>query len=137
MAKESGIGMTAAIDDGSGASQTITDDITNLTLGVPRGIQDVTGIGDSGIERILLLADLSVGLNGVFNKSANKSHAVFKTVPSQGAAQTRAISIAISSQTLTAETMAGDYVLTRAADGSFTWAVTLVNADGNIPAWSA
>ena len=129
--------MTASIDDGSGAAQVITDDITNLTIGVPRGIQEVTGIGSSGIERLLLLADLSVGLNGVFNPAADKSHAVFKTVPSQAAAQLRAISIAISSQTLTAETTTGDYALTRAADGAFTWAVTMVNADGNIPAWSA
>ena len=137
MAKESGIGMTASIDDGAGDPQTITDDITNLTIGVPRGIQEVTGIGSSGIERLLLLADLSLGLNGVFNPAANKSHAVFKTVPSQGPAMTRAVSIVISSQTLTAETLAGDYALTRAADGAFTWAVTMVNADGNIPAWSA
>ena len=128
--------MTASIDDGSGAAQVITDDITNLTIGVPRGIQEVTGIGSSGIERLLLLADLSVGLNGVFNPAADKSHAVFKTVPSQAAAQLRAISIAISSQTLTAETLTGDYALTRAADGAFTWAVTMVNADGNIPVWA-
>lgn len=128
--------MTASIDDGSGAAQVITDDITNLTLGVPRALQDITGLSQAGAERLLLLADLSVGLNGVFNDAANKSHIVFKTIPSQGAAQTRAISIAISGQTLTAETMAGDYVLTRAAGGAFTWAVTLVNADGVIPAWS-
>ena len=127
--------MTASIDDGAGDAQTITDDITNLTIGVPRGIQEVTGIGSSGIERLLLLADLSVGLNGVFNPAATKSHAVFKTVPSQAAEQLRTVSIAISSQILTAETTVGDYVLTRAADGAFTWAVTMVNADGNIPVW--
>ncbi len=128
--------MTAIIDDGTGASRTITDDITNLTLGVPRGLQDVTGLGDSGLERILLLADLSVGLNGVFNSDGNNSHLVFKTIPSMTANTARDISIAISGQTLTAKTIAGDYVLTRAADGSFTWAVTLVNQDGVIPSWS-
>ena len=136
MAKESGISMTAAIDDGDGTSRTLTDDITNLTLGVPRGLQDVTGLADAGLERILLLADLSVGLNGVFNPAANQSHAAFKTVPSQPANRERDISIAISSQTLTAKTTLGDYALTRGADGSFTWAVTLVNQDGVIPAWS-
>ncbi len=135
-AKESGIGMTAAIDDGSGASQVITDDITNLTISIPRASYDVTGLGKSGIERLLGLADLSLGLNGVFNDAANLSHAVFKTVPSQGAAQLRAISIAISAQTLTAETMPDDYALTRAADGAFTWTVNLLNADGLIPVWS-
>ena len=136
MAKESGIGMTASIDDGSGAAQVITDDITNLTLSMPRASYDITGIGKSGIERLLGLADLSVGLNGVFNDAANLSHAVFKTVPSQAAEQTRAISIAISGQTLTAETLPDDYLLSRAADGAFTWVVNLVNADGAIPVWS-
>lgn len=128
--------MTASVDDGTGAAQVITNDITNLTLGVPRANQDITGIDSAGMERLLLLADLSVGLNGVFNDAANLSHAVFKTVPSQAAGQTRAISIAISGQTLTAETIPDDYALTRAADGAFTWAVNLTNADGVIPSWS-
>ncbi len=136
-AKETGLGMTASIDDGAGSAQTITNDITNLTLGVPRANIVTTGIDKFAPEIILGLADLSVGLNGVFNDAVNMSHAVFKTVPSQGAAQTRAISIAISSQTLTAETMPDNYALTRAADGNFTWVVNLANADGVIPAWSA
>ena len=128
--------MTAAIDDGSGATQTITDDITNLTIGMPRASYDITGIGKAGIERLLGLADFSLGLNGVFNDAANMSHVVFKSVPSQAANQLRAISVAISGQTVTAETMPDNYVLTRAADGAFTWVVNLLNADGVIPAWS-
>ena len=136
MAVESGIGMTAAIDDGSGATQTITDDITNLTISMPRASYDITGIGKSGIERLLGLADFSLGLNGLFNDAANQSHAVFKTVPSQSAEQLRAISVAISGQTVTAETMPDNYALTRAADGAFTWVVNLLNADGLIPVWS-
>ena len=43
--KESGIGMTASVDDGGGSPQVITDDITDLTIGVPRAIQDITGLG--------------------------------------------------------------------------------------------
>ena len=136
MAKASGIGMTASIDDGSGAAQVITPDITNLTIDVSRAVQDVTDISDAGMERLLLLGDLSMGLNGVFNDAANLSHAVFKTVPSQAEAQTRAVSIAISGQTLTAEAYATNYVLTRAPDGSFTWSVPMVNGDGVVPAWS-
>ena len=136
MPKESGIGMTASVDDGGGSAQVITDDVTDLVIGLPRGIQDVTGLADAGMERLLLLADMTMTMNGVFNDAANLSHAVFKTVPSQGAAQTRAVAIAISSQTFTAETYATDYVLTRAADGSLTWTVPFVNGDGVIPAWS-
>ncbi len=136
MAKESGIGMTASIEDGSGAAQVITNDITNLVIGMPRANQDTTGIDLFGIERILLLGDLSLALNGVFNDAANLSHAVFKTVPSQAEAQTRAVSIAISGQTMTAETIPDNYALTRATGGAFTWAVTLMNANGIVPAWS-
>ena len=97
--------MTASIDDGSGAAQVITNDITNLSINLPRANQDVTGIDKSAPERILLLADLSLSLNGVFNDGSNKSHDVFKSVPSQAEAQTRAVSIAISGQTFTAETV--------------------------------
>ena len=136
MAIESGIGMTASIDDGSGAAQVITDDISNLSIGLPRAQWDVTGLSMSAPARVLLLADLSLGLNGGFNDDANMSHAVFKTVPSQSATQTREVTLAISGQTLTAETLPNDYALSRAAGGEFTWAVTLTNADGNVPAWS-
>lgn len=128
--------MTAAVDDGTGGAQTITDDVTDLVIGIPRAVQDVTGIGDAAMERLLLLADMTMSMNGVFNDAANLSHAVFKTIPSQAAEQTRLVTIAISGQTFTAETFATDYVLSRAADGAFTWAVSFVNADGNIPAWS-
>ena len=136
MAKESAIGMTLNVDDGGGSVQTITGDVTDLNINLPRAQQDVTSIDLSGVERILLLADLSLSLNGVFNPAANRAHAVFKTVPSQGEAQLRAVSIAISSQTFTAETMPQNYDLSRAKGGEFTWAVTLVNGDGLKPAWS-
>lgn len=136
MAKESGIGMTVVCDDGTGSAQTITDDVTDLVIAIPRGIQDVTGVADSAPERLLLLADMSMTMNGVFNPAANLSHAVFKTVPSQGAAVVRLVTITISSQVFTAETHATDYILTRATDGSLTWSVPFVNGDGNIPAWA-
>ena len=134
--KESGIGFTASIADGSGSPQVITNDITNLAINLPRANQDTTGIDKSAPERILLLADMSLSLNGVFTPSADKSHAVFKTVPSQAPEQTRAVSLAISSQTFTAETIPDGYALTLATGGALTWAVTLLNANGAIPSWS-
>jgi len=51
-------------------------------MSTPRAVQDVTGVDKSAIERLLLLADFSITLNGVYNNAAGKSHAVFKTVPS-------------------------------------------------------
>ena len=135
--KLSGIGMAVTVDEGDATGpRTISNDITSLTISMPRAMQDVTGLDSSGVERILLLADLSVGLQGVFDDAALLSHIVFKTVPADGPAVLRSLSIAISNQTMTAETQADNYTLTRAAGGAFTWSVNLLNANGAIPAWS-
>ena len=135
--KESGLGMAVTVDEGGGSGpRDLSNDITSLTISLPRANQDVTGLDKSGVERILLLADLSVGLQGVFNDTALFSHIVFKTLPADAPAQLRSLSIAISSQTLTAETMPDNYNMSRAAGGAFTWSVNLLNAGGSIPAWS-
>ncbi len=64
MAKESGMGITTlTVDDSSTAAQTILNDITNFALSTPRGVQDVTGVDKSAMERLLLLADASIDLN--------------------------------------------------------------------------
>ena len=71
MAKESGLGMTLAIDDSGGSARTISNDITNFDFAIPRAVQDVTGLDKSGMERLLLLADFSIGVTGVFNDASN------------------------------------------------------------------
>lgn len=86
------------------------------------------------MERLLLLADFSVTLNGVFNDAANMSHAVFKTVPSTSVART--VSLAVSGQTLANEVLFTDYPLTRADSGELTFAVPGVLSDGTVPTWS-
>ena len=88
MAKESGLGMSVIIDDSGGSARTISNDITNLDWATPRAEQDITGLDKSATERLLLLADFSVTLNGVFNDASNMSHDVFKTVPSSSVART-------------------------------------------------
>lgn len=135
MAKQSGLGWTTfSVDDSGGTPQVIKNDITNLQLATPRGVQDTTGLDKLANERLLLLADLSYTLNGIFNPSATFSHAVFKTVPTGSVART--VTNVISAQTLTAECLATDYNLTRGTGGEFTWAVPMVLADGTVPAWS-
>jgi len=135
MAKETGLGWTTlSVDDGSAAAQDIRNDVTNFQFSTPRGVQDVTGIDKSAMERLLLLADGSVTLNGVFNPAANKSHAVLKTVTSTGILRTT--SITVSSQSLPMEMLYTDYALTRAADGSLVWTSPGVLADGTVPTWS-
>ncbi len=135
MAKETGLGWTTlSVDDSGGSVCTIKNDITNLELSTPRAVQDVTGIDKSAIERLLLLADVSLTLNGVFNDAASMSHAVFKTVPSSSVARTT--TMVVSGQTLACELLYTDYQLTRAATGELTWQAPGVLADGTVPTWS-
>ena len=135
MAKESGLGVTTlSVDNSSGAAQAIKNDITNFSFSTPRGVQDVTGVDKSAMERLLLLADFQITLNGVFNDAANMSHAVLSTVPSTSVV--RAITFTHSGNTLANECIVTDYALTRAADGSLTWSAPAALADGAIPTWS-
>lgn len=136
MAKESGIGWSvASVDDSSGTARDIKNDFTNVQFATPRTVQDVTGLDKAAIERLLLLADFSVTLNGVFNDAANASHDVFKTVPSTSVART--LTLTVSGQTLANEVLFTDYPLTRAAGGELTFAVPGVLADGTVPTWAA
>lgn len=88
----------------------------------------------SAFERLLLLADFTVTLNGVFNDAANMSHAVFKTVPSTSV--NRTITLTVSGQTLANECIFTDYPLTRADSGELTFAVPGQLSDGTVPTWS-
>ena len=139
MAKESGLGFTSlSVDDSTGTLQDIRNDIPNFQFSTPRSVQDVTGIDKFAFERLLLLADMSMTLNGVFNDAANKSHAVFKTVSTYNSG--REILLAHSGQTLgttpQVEMIATDYALNRGAGGELTWSVPLVLSNGAIPTWS-
>lgn len=137
MAKESGLGLTVTVDDSAGSGQDISNDITDLSWNMPSGVQDVTGVDSSGMERLLLLADLSITLNGVFNDAASKSFAVFKNYRTLAASQVgRTTAIAISGQTLSDEILYSDFSFSRAADGSFTWSAPGSLSDGGVPAWS-
>lgn len=135
MAKEAGLGWTTlSVDDAAASPQAIKNDITNFQFATPRGVQDTTGVDKSAFERLLLLADFSITLNGVFNDAANMSHAVFKTVPSTSVART--VTLTHSGQTLANETLFTDYALTRAQSGELTWTAPGVLADGTVPTWS-
>jgi hypothetical protein len=134
VAKEGGLGFSVAVDDSGGTPRTISNDVTNLTISTPRGVQDVTGVDKSAIERLVLLADMSVTLNGVFDDGTNLAHTVFRTVPSTSVARTTTLSI--SGQTLPGELLYTDYGLTRGQDGSLTWSAPGVLADGTVPTWA-
>lgn len=135
MAKESGLGVTTlSVDDSGTTARAIKNDITNFNLSTPRGIQDITGVDKSAMERLLLLADFSITLNGVFNDAANNSHDVFKTVSSTSVIRT--VTLAHSGNTLANECFFADYPLTRAQSGELTWSVTGQLGDGTVPTWA-
>ncbi len=135
MAKETGLGWTTlSVDDSGGTVRAIKNDITNFQFATPRGVQDVTGVDKSAFERLLLLADFTITLNGVFNDAANQSHDVFKTVPSTSVARTTTLTV--SGQTLAGELLYTDYNFTRAQSGELTFSVPGVLADGTVPTWA-
>ena len=135
MAKQSGLGWTTcSVDDASGSAQAIKNDVTSLDFATPRAVQDVTGIDKSAIERLLLLADMSVTLNIVFNPAANQSHDVFKTVPSTSV--NRTTTLTVGGKTLAGEILFTDYPLSRSASGELTAKVPGVLADGTVPTWA-
>jgi hypothetical protein len=135
MAKSTGLGWTTlSVDDSSNAQQAIKNDITNLQFATPRAVQDVTGVDKSANERLLLLADFTVTLNGVFNPAANQSHDVFKTISSTSV--NRLITLVQNGKTLAPTCVLTDYPLTRSATGELTFAVPGSLANGVVPTWS-
>lgn len=135
MAKQTGLGMTTlSVDDASSAQQAIKNDITNFTFSTPRAVQDVTGVDKSAIERLLVLADFSLTLNGVVNVAASQSHDVFKTVPSTSVA--RLVTMVMSAKTLAPTVVFTDYAWTRAASGELTWSAPGSLSNGVVPTWA-
>jgi hypothetical protein len=133
MAKASGLGQTTlSVDDASGTPTVIKNDVTNWQMATPRGVQDITGVDKSANERLLLLADCSVTLNGVFN--ASLSHTVFRTVPSTSVART--VTQTVNGVTLAPEILFSDYQMTRTDAGELTWSAPGALADGTVPTWA-
>ena len=134
MAKESGIAMSIAVDDSGGSARTISNDITNFDFSTPRNVQVITGLDKSAEERLQLLADFTITLNGVFNDASNVAHDVFKTVPSSSVVRT--VTITISGQSLPNETFFNDYSLSRPASGELTWSAPGTLGNGTVPTWA-
>lgn len=139
MAKASGLGMTSlSVDDDTGTLRDIRNDVTNFQFATPRGVQDITGVDKFAFERLLLLADMSMTLNFVYDNAANKVHAVFKSVSTYTVG--REILMVVNTTTLGSvpqvEMIATDYALTRAQSGELTGSVPLALSNGVIPTWT-
>ena len=138
MAKESGLASTLSVDDSGGTLRDISNDVTSVTINTPSGVQDVTGLDKSAMERLLLLGDGSGTINGVFNDAATTgSHTVLKNYRTILAGQVgRTLTFAVSGQTLSMEVILTSYDLNRAPDGSLTFSAPFQLSNGTVPAWS-
>lgn len=133
MAKVTGLGWTTlTVDNAAGAGQDIRNDITNLDWSTPYGVQEVTGIDKSAMERLALLADMSGTLNGVFNPSANK---IYDVLIAGDLRVIRTVAIVISGKSLSTECLFTDAKVTRNANGELTTQHPFVLADGTVPTW--
>lgn len=123
------------MDDSSNAQQAIKNDVTNLQFATPRGVQDVTGVDKSALERLLLLADFTITLNGVVNFAAGATeHTVFATVPSTSVA--RLVTLVVGGKTLAPTCLFTDYQINRPQSGELTWSAPGVLSNGVVPTWS-
>lgn len=133
MAKSTGLGWsTLSVDSSVPTLTDIRNDVTNFEFSTPVAVQEVTGIDKSAIERLLLLRDFSITMNGVFNPAL--SHTVFEDIGSTSVVRT--VTIVVAAKTLTNECLLTDYAFTRGDDGSATWSVPGVLADGTVPDWT-
>jgi len=136
MAKTSGLGGVVSVADSGSTARTISNDVTNWSLSTPRAVQDTTGVDKSANERLLLLADASITLNGVFNAASNMSHAVFSSIPSTSVNRAVSIQATSTGSTLATNMVLTDYQLTRSNTGELTWQVPGSLADGSVPTWT-
>ena len=141
MSKITGLAWTTLnVGDASNSSVDIRNDCTNWQFSTPRGVQDVTGLDKSAIERLLLLADFSCTINGVFNPSG--AHTVFSTVPSTSVNRFMANTVGGKNLNLgtagagTGAVLFTDYQVARAQTGELTTSVPGVLANGSVPTWS-
>ena len=136
MAIQTGLGDYIAVDDSSGSARDISDNVTSYEIGNSQALLDSTTISKSALQRLIALGDLSVSINGIFDKASNKSHDVFKTKSTA-----RTFTLAIGGNTsgypkLEAEMLVGDYNLSRGSDGALNYTASLMLQSGTVPAWS-
>ena len=133
MAKSSGMGMTVTIDNESGTGQNVSNDITNLTFNTTRGMQDITGVDKSAMERLLLLSDFQMNATFVWNAAANPSSWGLLSTYTDN--DTRTVVIVVGGKTLTAECVLGD-VAWSMSGGYLSASATFQLANGTAAAWS-
>src|SRR5712671_1872329 len=126
MAKVSGLPTSVTV-----GGNDISNDIASFSVNTPYGVQDVTGIDKSAMERIVLRADCTGSLAVFFNTAANRAHATLKTPGSK-----TFVIVYPGPATLTFTAITTDYGLSTGADGSLTGTVPWSLSSGTAAAWT-
>lgn len=127
MAKTSGITTTVTV-----ASNAISDDVVSIDLDTPYGVQDITAVDDVAMARLILRADATGTLNGIFNTASSMSHATLKTP----GAKTVVIAYAGGAATATFTAIFSNYAVTMGTDGSLTWSTNFALSNATALAWT-
>ncbi len=125
MAKTSGLPTSVTV-----GGNNISNDVTSINVDTPYGVQDITGIDKSAMERLVLRADATGTMNGVFNTTASMSHATLKTPGS------KTFVIAYPGATLTFTAVTTGYSVAMGGDGSLTWSAPFSLSSGTAAAWT-
>jgi hypothetical protein len=126
MAKSSGLTTSTTV-----ASNNISNDVTSINVDTPYGQQDITGLDKSAVERLLLRADCTGTMTGVFDTTASMSHATLKTPGSK-----TFVIVYPGPATLTFTAVTTNYALSMGTDGSLTWSVNWALSSGTAAAWT-
>ncbi len=140
MPQLSGIGCKFELDDAAGTPRDLSADIFDFSGDTTRGQWDITALQDTGMRRLLLLADCQMTVTGVINTDADKTHDVFKTVPSDVSTMTRSLILALPPATsgapeFTSEMSVHTYSPRRQQNGQMGFTSNMNNANGSAPAW--
>jgi hypothetical protein len=125
MAKISGI--TTAITVGG---SNISNDVTSIDLDTPYGVEDITAVDNVAMARLLLRADATGTLTGIFN--AALSHAALKAP----GIKTVVIAYAAAAATATFSAAFTNYHVVMAPDGSLVWDCNYQLSSGTAVAWT-
>jgi hypothetical protein len=126
LAKVSGLTTSVTV-----ASKDISNDIISFNVDTPSGVQDVTGLDKSAMERIMLRADCTGTLNFAFNTAADRSHSVLKTAGSK-----TFVIVYPGPATLTFTAVTSNSALSTGADGSVTGSCNWALSSGTAAAWT-
>ena len=113
------------------ASNNISNDVLSFSFDTPYGVQEITGMDKSAVERLLLRADCTGSLTFAFNVDASRSHATLKTPGSKSFVINFG---GVATATFTAVTT--NYALSPGADGSITGGCNWQLSSGTAVAWT-